>query len=54
MIEMNLVNDEHVAIVDEDLSDFLGRVQEDKVGVLCYLDDPFLVVIKSEFFGDNF
>lgn len=54
MIEMNLVNDEHVAIVDEDLSDFLGRVQEDKVGVLCYLDDPFLVVIKSELLGDNF
>ena len=54
MIEMNLVDDEHVAIVHEDLSDFLGRVQEDEIGVLGDLDDPFLVVVKSELLGDNF
>jgi hypothetical protein len=54
MIEMNLVNYEHVAIVHEDLSDFLRRVQEDEVGVLSDLDYPFLVVVKSELLGDNF
>jgi hypothetical protein len=52
MIEMNLVNDEHIAIVHEHLREILRRVQEDEVGVLIDVDDPFLVVVKSEVLSD--
>jgi hypothetical protein len=50
---MNLVNDEHIAIVHKHLRNIFGRVQKDEVGVLSDLNDLLLVVVKSEVLRDD-